>query len=1148
MRSLRLVILFTLLLSFNLSEAMAGSEFLIRPITLDHGLSQSSVRCVLRDKKGYLWIGTDYGLNRYDNNKVSRYFFDNSKLGSITDHQVEFLVLDSQGDLLAGLAHGLVRYDYLTDSFQEITDQGKQIDARSAINTTDGVLIGGYGKLYYYDSADGSARLLPTKGGSTSAYMSISKSIRPGQYILQTRWDGLWLYNSSSSTINKIDFCRENSITSTLVDSKGNIWIAPFEKGLFCYDTNGQLICDLNTSNSQISSNIIHAIAESEDNIWIGSEEGIDIVNPKDFSVTHLEQLINGPKNCTILCLSVDQSTTIYAGTLRHGVLCIYRVPMRTFTNIGGEAALFGFTTTSIIPDNNSAKAWIGLDGEGIALFDPIKETLELVPGTEDMKVTSLAYYDENHIIAASYNSEFILLNTKSRTITPAPDVFKKIKELSMDKAMAVELYKLDDGRILSVSDQLYTIDPNRTGLKEIPFKGIRSSQEKLNPIYFNGKILLVNDKHNIYKFTSGQDICEVIFSVQPQENITAATSDSKGNLWIATNRSFQKFNINTGLTKNFKTDLIHNITSLALEENRVWIGADNQLFLSTPDDAITVFGPNDGMAPNQFINKAELLTGDYLLLGGVNGLLKINRSDIDQLLSQPSLSEISLSNVIIDNKRCIVNNEEVTVPNSHSIITINIIDHDNGGVRNKLFKYNIEGPKRDFSVETFDRSITLNTLPPGNYSISVSYSLNNGEWAHPTLLLHLHVESPIWVRWWAIAIYVLIFFGILVGGYLYAKARRRRRIEEMHQNALEDKVHFLTHLHSQLRTPLTLILSPLNNLIDKVKKSSSDRNEPTLSTLEDIYHNSIEMRNIIEALPEHKDFIQFKSSSQEDKSANRDINISPEGKECEEDTGLLKDFDTSKLSAILIEENDRLRPFILSHLQSLFKNVEISKSTQDALLKIKDMHPDIIIADVDLQDENGYDFCREIKNTPALCHIPVILLTSGNSLGQKRKCYAYGADSYISKPFDIEMLITRCKNLLLNRTIMRKRYEKTTPADTIASKAVTNSDESFILQLNQILADNLSNPDLGVEFLLKRMLISRTAFYQRMKLLTGKSIGQYISDYRLVEAKKMLKLESLSINEIAEALGFSSQRYFSTFFKDKTGMSPTEFRNSEAK
>ncbi|MDE6306003.1 MAG: HAMP domain-containing histidine kinase, partial [Muribaculaceae bacterium] len=287
-------------------------------------------------------------------------------------------------------------------------------------------------------------------------------------------------------------------------------------------------------------------------------------------------------------------------------------------------------------------------------------------------------------------------------------------------------------------------------------------------------------------------------------------------------------------------------IQSLVLDDKKLWIGADNVLYL-LKDGNIQIFNQSDGVVPNEFIGQSHLLTADYVFMGGINGLQKINRAEIDCMTPDQGGILLGLSDVSVDgvSKFSSLDDGRIDVPSSHSSITVNVIDREQNAMRRKLFRFNVDGLNLNGPIETFDRTFTLNVLPAGGvYRVSVACSRPDGSWTDPVEIVELHVMSPWWRSWWAILIYVAVGLSCVYAAYRIAAWRKKRRRDEFKRKTLEREVGLLTNINYELRTPLTLIYSPLKVLIGKLKRSGSDQS--TVAELENIYRHTKEMRDVI--------------------------------------------------------------------------------------------------------------------------------------------------------------------------------------------------------------------------------------------------------------------------------------------------------------
>ena len=255
--------------------------------------------------------------------------------------------------------------------------------------------------------------------------------------------------------------------------------------------------------------------------------------------------------------------------------------------------------------------------------------------------------------------------------------------------------------------------------------------------------------------------------------------------------------------------------------------------------------------------------------------------------------------------------------------------------------------------------------------------------------------------------------------------------------------------------------------------------------------------------------------------------------------------FDSSLYSILLVDDNTDFLNYLYSELRPLFKNISKAVNGKEALLLLKTYQPDIIISDVMMPIMNGYQLCKEVKESLLISHIPIVLLTAKNDTESQKIGYKLGADAYLSKPFDIELLLSVIGNLLKQKEVIKLRYEKELLIPSPITTTISNADEVFMIKLNEFIKKHYNNIELDAIMIAEGMAMSRASVYNKMKQITGIGINEYINKYRIEIACQLLKQTDIAITDIAFEVGFNSQKYFSTAFKQATGISPKEYRNN---
>ena len=251
--------------------------------------------------------------------------------------------------------------------------------------------------------------------------------------------------------------------------------------------------------------------------------------------------------------------------------------------------------------------------------------------------------------------------------------------------------------------------------------------------------------------------------------------------------------------------------------------------------------------------------------------------------------------------------------------------------------------------------------------------------------------------------------------------------------------------------------------------------------------------------------------------------------------------FNTSGMRLMIVDDNPDLLDFLRESLCNDFGEIVTATGGKAALREISSGKlPDIIVSDVNMPEGDGFWLCDELKKNEKFSYIPLVLLTARGEDKSQSESYRLGADGFLAKPFEVDTLLELLRGLLKRKADIRKKYLDN---EYIPEGDYGSEEERFILQLNRIIADNLSNPALDQQLICRELGVSRALLYNRMKAITGAGAKEYITKIRIEKAKALIESTSLTIAEISDMTGFASQSYFSTAFKNYAGMTPSQYK-----
>lgn len=261
-------------------------------------------------------------------------------------------------------------------------------------------------------------------------------------------------------------------------------------------------------------------------------------------------------------------------------------------------------------------------------------------------------------------------------------------------------------------------------------------------------------------------------------------------------------------------------------------------------------------------------------------------------------------------------------------------------------------------------------------------------------------------------------------------------------------------------------------------------------------------------------------------------------------------DSQTQKQYTVLIVENEvDIQNFLMTEL-SVKYNILLASNGVEALEKIKQKEPDLIVSDIMMPEMDGYEFCEKIKSSSNTCHIPIILLTALGDNDNIIKGLEFGADDYLSKPFSMKHLNLRISKLIETNVQIKKYFSQNSllPKENDKIIKLSKKDEEFIKNIIDVMEQNLSDSSFGVEELSVEVGLSTSHFYRRLKQLTGQVPNVYLRNYRLQRAAELLKSnQGYNVTEVMYQIGIESNSYFSTSFKKLFGVTPSTFLNAKS-
>lgn len=850
---MRKIILLIYMLSYVV-QAIA-SQYYYKQIFLEEGLP-STVKTVLKDKRGFVWIGTNEGIGKYDGYELKKYIHINDNPNSLPDNIIFDILEDKQYNLWALTNKGIAKYQKSTDNFLPIKDaDGNNIIAYSAQLIKDGILFAAKGGLYKYDYQTQS--FLPQiKFSHLPHFIPTHITYWDQETVLcSSRWDGMILVNVKTGNVAQAPLTTEHEITSTFFDSQNRIWIAPYNKGISCYSPKGKFITSYTTQNSALSNNTILCIEECSGLIWVGTDGGgINIIDPETREVKVIKHIAGDnsslPVN-SILSLYND-GNTLWAGTIRGGLINIKEVFMKTYTSVllGTEGGLSNNTILSLYEDNGNT-IWIGTDGGGINTFNRNTNKFKHLIRTWESKVSSITGFDDRHLLFSCFNIGAFILDKQTEKFQPFIIVNDSINKHLYHRGKSVNVYQNTPTSVLLLTDFLYHYNIKTHAFKKIRTDSVAPIYGILLPICKNADFTYLNDMKTIYAFHNHSKRITPLhrFNLDTDTIINSVSRDKDGTFWMGTNLGICSYDPHDKTCQSYPTSLFTSAISVVCDlRGSVWIAStDNMLFSwSIKEKKFIIYSESDGLSLNEYMNEPHLVSsqGD-IYMGGAKGLLRIDRHfSTDTTESyQLQLADITLNGEPVSYKLK-GNPPAISIPWDSKTLAIKVLSHEKDIFRKRIYRYKIQG-SNNRQIDSYNPEFTIHSFIPGTYSLSVSCNTKNGNWTPDKEILTFRITPPWYRTWWFLMLCIFLVSAAIAGWVHIALKRKENKLKwamkEHEQQVYEEKVRFLINISHELRTPLTLIHAPLKRLLQAMP--DADKN---YLPLKGIYNQAQRMRNLI--------------------------------------------------------------------------------------------------------------------------------------------------------------------------------------------------------------------------------------------------------------------------------------------------------------
>ncbi len=895
-----------------------GQQYEFSQLNNTNGLSSNQVESVFRDSRGFLWIGTNMGLNRYDGTNFKVYKNDPKDRKSPMFDCLTNIKEDVDGNLWAqGVSY--VIYDWRTESFINNADSvlktmGLPPNPTSIEIDKDKNFYLAYPEigLYKYDIITKKISVYEQTGNNKGLDKSNIVHIKEqDNYIWVLHENGI-LERINTNT-RKIDirnsFFKENSRNATIfktifVDSDNMVWIYPGidDKGTAYFDPKQNTWTMLDTNSKiKLSSSFVRCVRQDKNGlIWIGTDHGgLNVFDKKKNTIEVLKNDINDHKSIgqnSIISLYCEDNGTLWVGTYKNGLayyhpnMFKFKKPLLLKTLGQGREML---DCNSLYKDK-AGNLWIGTNGQGLIKYNLHTNKISRFRNNPQDKssisadiITSIFEDHQNVIWIGTFLGGLNAYDGKT---------FKRfqIEENNPNSLASKSVYGLAEDNdnnlwIGTLGGGMNVLDEQRKNFTRYNIENSRLVSNYILSVYSDPykNIYLSSDRGINFIDKDRKKIEDVFATANGIDSLTSITVnyqvvDSRGLLWIATNKGINVYNF---ITKQLVYITSSNalpsdeVVSLVEDNNgNIWAGTRNGLaciYCKYENNELSYnvasFDENDGL-PGTICNlNAVFKDNDGMIyIGSTGGYLSFDPRKIlfNRTLPLPRFTDLLITNQIINpdekyNGRVILSKsigdlKEINLKHNETNFTIRFSSLNFIRPEKNRYRYKLEGIDNKWTeIDNGVGAASYSNLNPGSYKLIVYAGNNDNTWSSEAIELKINVAPPFWLSWWAYLIYLCIIM-VTIRLFVRYKLNKQKGEYEQAQKILEaDKLHeldelklkFFTNISHEFKTPISLIITPLEKLM---KSAAYDQHK---STLDMMHRNALSLLKMVNEILDFRKF-----------------------------------------------------------------------------------------------------------------------------------------------------------------------------------------------------------------------------------------------------------------------------------------------------